>query len=66
MSTCCILSGWDVPDWGGEDRQSQLPEQNFLARSFVRVDLSVPGQHEKNKGEEKYAGFSSNEEINNF
>lgn len=48
----------------GRGGQSQLPEQNLPARSWVEADPSVPGQLEKMKGEEKYAEFSSSEEVN--
>ena len=48
----------------GRGGQSKLPEQNLPTRSWVEADPSVPGQHEKMKGEEKYAEFSSSEEIN--
>lgn len=48
----------------GRGGLSQLPKQNLPARSWVEADPSVPGQLEKMKGEEKYAEFSSNEEVN--
>ena len=48
----------------GRGGLSQLPEQNLPARSWVEADPSVPEQLEKMKGEEKYAEFSSNEEVN--
>lgn len=47
----------------GRNIKSQLPEQNFLPMPFENTDRSLPHWRE-DKGEARYADFSSNEEAN--